>query len=163
MFPAIIEAFHNHGGAQLKCYAIAGQCFVHVKASFPDVASDVASSGAVCKVGDQQCRCTPAFVLPFHSLDAMPQASMTVVAHSPLQDCDRSAVEDCARVIAAATGLSLFGFDLIRPQEEGSQEWLLIDVNAFPSFKGVPEVASHLRQMLRQVAALQSATTCKHG
>jgi glutathione synthase/RimK-type ligase-like ATP-grasp enzyme len=61
-------------------------------------------------------------------------------------DYDCELVQCCAALIAARTGLTLFGFDLIKPS--GSDHMLLIDVNAFPSFKGIPDAAHALRQCL---------------
>lgn len=66
------------------------------------------------------------------------------VAVSSVVPADR--VRACAAAIRRASGLSIFGFDIIVPAESESDagpEFLVVDLNAFPSFKGFdPEQAA---------------------
>jgi Inositol 1,3,4-trisphosphate 5/6-kinase ATP-grasp domain len=153
LYPAVVEAFHNHGGRQLKCYAIQEHIFVHTKPSFPNVQ---AVEGDGCMHFDEQrVRVTSPDTLRFHSLDSMPKANASLDAWD---GWDRQVVEACAREIAARTGLTVFGFDLICPHDQQPAPYLLIDVNAFPSFKGAVGADACLRGCMK---ALGSSTSCR--
>ena len=143
----MVEAFHNHGGEQLKCYVAGADVFVQHKHSFPDVLGP-SDNGTACHIGEAARACQQPFLFRFHSLSSMPQAPGPLV---PQLAYDEDLVRECAAEIAARTGLALFGFDLIQPS--GQQHWLLIDCNAFPSFKGVADAPSALRRYLRAIAA----------
>jgi Inositol 1,3,4-trisphosphate 5/6-kinase ATP-grasp domain len=51
-------------------------------------------------------------------------------------------------VLKRAFGLELFGFDILMGSED--REWLVVDVNYFPSYKEVPNFPSLLAQYLTQ-------------
>jgi hypothetical protein len=146
--PSVVESFHNHGAVQLKCYVMSHQVFVHVKQSFPDVQAAQDGTGDTCKIGGLSASCSPPFVYSFHSLHSMPKPNLS---GAPSMQYDRELIELCARSIAERTGLTLFGFDLIRPL--GADHMLLIDVNAFPSFKGICDAAYALRACLLELGA----------
>ena len=95
--------------------------------------------------------CLPRFVYAFHSLDNMPKA----VSGSGAGECtyDQAVIDQVAQSIQSKVGLTVFGFDLIKPITDSAVPFLLIDVNAFPSFKGVPEAACALRKYLKQLVA----------
>lgn len=151
LFPVVVEAFYNHGGAQLKCYVIQGECFVRVEQSFPDVSEAIGQNGAACLIGGQTHPCNPPFVFKFHSLDSMPKASGRTAERSGIGNYDAKSIQGCAAEIGARTGLTVFGFDLIRPCNSGVSGYVLIDVNAFPSFTGVPEAPYALRRCMKSL------------
>ena len=150
-YPALVERFHNHGGVQLKCYCIAGQVYVHVKPSFPDVALARGGDGSTCLIAGATTKCLPSFVYAFHSLENMPKAASG--SDAGRFTYDQAVIDRVAQCIQSKVGLTVFGFDLIKPKADSVVTYLLIDVNAFPSFKGVPEAASALRKYLKQLVA----------
>ena len=153
-FPAVVEEFYNHGGVQLKCYVIDGHVHVHVKASFPDVHLSPGGDGSSILLDGKHVQCSAPFTYRFHSLKSMPETDCA--KQKAELDYDIKMVHACARYIGQQTRLKLFGFDLIQCSKAGSPPWALIDVNAFPSFKGVPDAAAELRACLQNVAASQS-------
>ena len=65
-----------------------------------------------------------------------------------------------ASALRTEFGLSLFGFDVIIPnigtgaQGSGSDDYVVIDVNFFPSYKEVEDFPSRLRKYLRRRVGL---------
>ena len=156
-YPMLVEHFHNHGNVQLKCYVVDRAVYVHVKPSFPDVGLSRDSDGSTCWIGGHEVPCSKPFVYAFHSLHSMPKADVSSVTDGVTYD--RAVVQRAAHEIGSRTGLTLFGFDLIKPQRSCGAEYLLIDVNAFPSFKGVPEAGDALRACMKQLAAERRRNT----
>ena len=63
-----------------------------------------------------------------------------------------------AAALREGFGLSLFGFDVIVPNDgkDGSNnEYVVIDVNFFPSYKEVDDFPSRLRSFFRKRAGMQ--------
>jgi hypothetical protein len=154
-YPVLVERFHNHGGVQLKCYSIGGEVHVHVKPSFPDVALAQDSNGEACLIAGAEVPCSFPFVYSFHSLDSMPKAEDSTRDFA----YELKVVRCVAQAIEQRVGLTVFGFDLIRPRKCSAAPMLLIDVNAFPSFKGVPEAATALRTCMKR--ATEWSRKCK--
>ncbi|KAL4448397.1 hypothetical protein ABPG75_005616 [Micractinium tetrahymenae] len=80
----------------------------------------------------------------------------------------RPTFEAVAAALRQQLGLTLFGFDLVFDRAAG--ELVIIDVNYFPSFKGIPEAPAALQAALRQryaqhIAAWQAqqAQLGQHG
>ena len=153
-YPVLVEQFHNHGNVQLKCYVVDRAVHVHVKPSFPDVG--LSRDGSTCWLGGIEVPCYPPFVYAFHSLHSMPKADVS--SNTDGVTYDKAVVQRAAQEIGSRTGLTLFGFDLIKPHRSCGAEYLLIDVNAFPSFKGVPEAGDALRACMKQLAAKRRDT-----
>ena len=149
-FPVVVEAFHNHHG-QLKCYAVQSEVFVHKKRSMPVTMLNAEDpSGQTILMDGQIVSCAVPFVYRFHSLDSMP---VSAVQAETAPDIDNGTLSQCAGCIARNTGLTLFGFDLIQQMPERGSRWLLIDVNAFPSFKGVSEAPACIRRAIKRLVA----------
>lgn len=72
-------------------------------------------------------------------------ASAAVPGHELLR---RPTFEAVAEALRARLGLTLFGFDLVFDPAAG--ELVIIDVNYFPSFKGIPEAPVALQAALRE-------------
>jgi inositol-1,3,4-trisphosphate 5/6-kinase len=166
-FPAILEAFNNHGGRQLKCYVIGQAVYAAVKPSIPDCSNDNTDvDGHSVLVGSRQCQCQSPFVLQFHSLQSMPKADVRSHGLAGLSSEDAVIVSDIAAFIAKQSGLSLIGFDVIQATATPGL-YTVVDVNAFPSFGGLSDpitqpcddVATSLRKCLAHVMqqASQSA------
>ena len=63
---------------------------------------------------------------------------------------DPGLLEDLAAWVGRALGLRLFGFDVLREVPSGAL--VLVDVNFFPSYTGVPGVAASIHSELLQIA-----------
>lgn len=158
--PYLAESFHNHGGTVIKCYAIDGHVFLRAKPSLPDIVkhpheSRHCSGGGVTP-DKQPCHggsgapMQDAFSgeIAFHTLTNMPCVASTSVNAALAKDATTAeAAQSCAACIRDATGLSLFGFDLVAPSIGAG--FLLVDVNAFPSFKGIEGATEALRIFLQ--------------
>lgn len=145
--PYLAECFYNHGGTVMKCYAIEEQLFVRAKPSIPDIHRPAAHASR--ETDGTQDRAWQGYhgEAAFHTLTNMPCAESDSVHHSLADDqLTMEAAQLCAATIRAATGLTLFGFDLTKPAAE---RFLLVDVNAFPSFRGIPGAAEALREFFK--------------
>lgn len=58
----------------------------------------------------------------------------------------QSVLNEIAACLKATTGLSLFGFDLIRSAATG--KYAVIDINFFPGFEGVDGFEDHFLKLL---------------
>ena len=65
----------------------------------------------------------------------------------PIGEEDRAELEACARWLRTELGIHLFGFDALRV--EGTHRMAIIDVNYFPSFKGIPSARADLHRCFR--------------
>jgi hypothetical protein len=160
VYPYLAEYFHNHGGTVIKCYVIDDQVFIRAKPSLPDIIKSVnrseirnichdsqdshpviaAQNLNTCSSGNGE--------MAFHTLQNMPCVTAEFVNTALAEDeLTIEAAQRCARVIRKATDLSLFGFDLIAPTD--GDGFILVDVNAFPSFKGVEGAADALREFVQ--------------
>ncbi|KAL4433219.1 hypothetical protein ABPG77_003267 [Micractinium sp. CCAP 211/92] len=72
----------------------------------------------------------------------------------------RPTFEAIAAALRQQLGLTLFGFDLVFDRVAG--ELVIIDVNYFPSFKGIPEAPAALQAALRQRYAQHLAAWQAH-
>jgi inositol-1,3,4-trisphosphate 5/6-kinase len=156
-YPVVLEAFHNHGGKQIKCYAIGDSVYAAVKPSIPDYHEECASvDGQWVQLGSNRLKCHSAFVLPFHSLENMPKCNTAKEVCLTREEI--AVVSDIAAFIAARSGLHLFGYDVVKATAE-PEVCIVVDVNAFPSFRSLSEsiagpskdVASGLRSCLMNV------------
>jgi len=146
--PAVAEAFHNHGGVQFKCYAIGAHVHCAVKASIGDVGCSADSSGEAL-IDGCSVPCSPPHMVTFDSLKTLPLArSPELAAAAPPE---AAVLQACADAIRRRLGLALFGFDLIRSLRT-PERYVLIDVNAFPSYKGHDGAAAELRALVKQAA-----------
>jgi Inositol 1,3,4-trisphosphate 5/6-kinase ATP-grasp domain len=133
--------------------------YAAVKPSIPDCSKDsTARDGHSVLVGSRQCQCQTPFVLHFHSLQSLPKADVRSDGLAPLSSEDAAVVSDIAAFLAKQSGLSLFGFDVIQATAK-SGLYTVVDVNAFPSFRGLSDpitqpcddVATSLRNCLAHV------------
>lgn len=162
-YPAIVEAFRNHGGTQIKAYAIGDALYAVRKPSIPDC-GDVAADGSTVRLGGRAHTCATPFVLPFHSLEGLPSGAAPASPPAALFATDVACLADAAKFIAARSGLRLFGFDVVQASAAGGA-YTIVDVNAFPSYRnlgapiaGAPasdDVASSLRACLAAACASQ--------
>ncbi|KAI8475821.1 MAG: hypothetical protein J3K34DRAFT_456019 [Monoraphidium minutum] len=167
----VVQEFVNHGGLQYKAYAIADHVFYATRASIPDVARPGAAAlaAAAAAAGGPAAE---RLALRFDSLASLPTAlppHMAAGGGATLQPSGGGAPAEAGGAAAAAAaaapaapplhqgaleavagflrgrlGLSLFGFDIVVCADTG--EWLVVDVNYFPNYKGgPPQTAAWLR------------------
>ena len=145
----------------IKCYAIDSEVFIRVKPSLPDIVKhdhDNKSGTGTCPaqldtgarhLGDALTRNNPRGEIAFNTLTNMPCVAEEAVNTDVAKDAMTvEAAQRCAGVIREATGLSLFGFDLTLPLRWG--RFILVDANAFPSFKGIPGASEALRLFVQR-------------
>ena len=147
VYPYLVESFHNHGGTVIKCYAIDSEVFIRVKPSLPDIVKHDCENES--GTGRSLTLDNPKGEVAFHTLTNMPCVAAEAVSTAVVKDAMTvEAAQKCAAVIRKTTGLSLFGFDLTVPSRW--TRFLLVDVNAFPSFKGIPEASEALRVFVQR-------------
>ncbi|GBF98687.1 hypothetical protein Rsub_11401 [Raphidocelis subcapitata] len=151
---AVVQEFVNHGGLQYKAYVIADKVFYATRASIPDVARPPAPGP------DADAALLERQVLRFDSLASLPTrlpAHMAAppkdgAAARPPQPLPRPALEAVAAHLRRALGLTLFGFDVVVCSDTG--DWLVVDVNYFPNYKGgPPETAAWLAEAMAEAHA----------
>ena len=141
--PAVAQSFVQHNGTVHKVYCFGDSVFTAEKRSLPAAPADAAgiASGAVS----------------FDALHALPfswpgsthtRPDSTHAAAPPL---DMTSVRAMAAWLRTATGLTLFGFDVLVDAASGAH--LVVDLNYFPSATGVPGAAEALAQTVRDAAA----------
>jgi glutathione synthase/RimK-type ligase-like ATP-grasp enzyme len=70
----------------------------------------------------------------------------------------QAALEGIAGYLREQLGLTLLGFDVVLA--EGSGEYLVIDVNYFPNFKGGKDTASYFRGAMRDALETHRRGVC---
>ena len=153
-FPSVVETYYNHGGVQFKCYVIGSEVHCVKKLSIPNVTCSTDNPENANRISDQDgLRLVRDLLiisphgLQFDSLKSAPVAQGVDLSIIDLPD--NRTVQECANVIRRLTGLSIFGFDLICPSKEDGI--VLIDVNAFPSYKGIPSAPQALRTLVLEI------------
>lgn len=143
VYPCLVESVFNHAGVVIKCYAMKGQLFLVAKPSLPDAPDPGRDAATAYTSGGGGCQ-------RFHSLTDMPCAAAEDIDTGVSESVQvQEAAEACARVIAETTQLALFGFDLVQPTARS--HLVLVDVNAFPSFRGVPGAAGAWRAIVNSI------------
>ena len=117
----VVQALVDHDGYETKVYCI-GKA-VHMS-----------RRRLAATVGDG----TPLVV--FDSLEM--KSSQCGTEEHPISGDDEDLLKECAGWLRAKLGVALFGFDALK--EKGTGKVAIIDVNYFPSFKGIPTAASDL-------------------
>jgi len=116
----VAQEYVSHGSSFLKVYVIGDQVTVQVRRTLRFEEDEGGTANAICRVNSADIGKQPG-----QFLDAT--------------DSRQAKCEDVAKVIRGETGLGLFGFDLL--EEDGTDKLVLVDINYFPGYKGVPGVA----------------------
>lgn len=135
-FPCVLQEFRDHNAQQLKVYVVGSEVFWSDKKSLPDLSNFTTTTNSA------------AAAVQFNTLENMPtsaadlaqrlgvtvggEAGAPVLVSSVLS---RETIVATADAIRTSSGLSIFGFDIIVPKGDVKQ-FLVVDLNAFPSFKG---------------------------
>jgi inositol-1,3,4-trisphosphate 5/6-kinase/inositol-tetrakisphosphate 1-kinase len=154
---SIVQEFVNHDATLFKVYVLGDFVSVYERHSLPNLPSDLSKAAVDLVEFDSQrpypklsdfglgCIDTSNFkkepvnsTLPqFSNGDFPVYVPVTAEEVRPIVD-----------VLKEAFGLELFGFDILRSSDDG--EWLVVDVNYFPSYKEVPNFPSLLARYLTQ-------------
>lgn len=136
---SLIQEYVNHDGKLYKVYVMGKNVHVYERASLPNLPADVAlkSSLDFVKFDSQH---------PYPGLADFGVEENSQNCHSRSMSVTPEEVEPLVNVLKQAFGLELFGFDILLSSE--SKEWLVVDVNYFPSYKEVPSFPNQLAQYL---------------
>ncbi len=138
----MVQAYQAHGGRELKVYCIGERVHVFGRAI---ISLDGAGGPGRGEGG-----------LPVTSFDS--QDVKGGGAGEAVSAEDRAVLLACARWLRKAIGgVNLFGFDALKVKGESQSRLAIIDVNYFPSFKGMPEAQAHLHESIRAVLGQGSA------
>jgi len=139
-FPVLLQEYINHDAALFKVYVIAEMCYIFQKNSSRNIFIE---EGETIFFDSQ---------LPFpDSLSkrrAIPELLMDPIP-SPRIDISTQAVNHISTLIRENLNLNLFGFDLLIQRE--TRKLMLVDINYFPSYTGVPQFFRQLLNYLKKV------------
>lgn len=128
--PAVIQEYVDHGASQYKMYIVGNKLLCSCRKSTPN-GKALASSN------------NDAPVIIFDSLKSLPIAGSTgegPTTHNSgggLEDLNSQAVEASSDWLRHRLELTIIGFDLV--VQAGTGDYVVVDVNYFPSFKDVPD------------------------
>ena len=57
-------------------------------------------------------------------------------------------IKKLSKILSTELNLKIFGFDLVRPINQDL--YYLIDLNDFPSFKGIPNIENELKNFIQK-------------
>ena len=150
----IVQEYVNHDATLFKVYVLGENVYVYERSSLPNLppANELTTALDYLKFDSQRpypriqdfgmsCDGGPTgFVADDHSTNFT-----SCGTHSPITADE---VRPLVERLRQAFGLELFGFDILVSRDEG--EWLVVDVNYFPSYKEVPNFPSLLAHYLTQ-------------
>eukprot|EP01104_Vermistella_antarctica_P012983 TRINITY_DN3852_c1_g1_i4.p1 TRINITY_DN3852_c1_g1~~TRINITY_DN3852_c1_g1_i4.p1 ORF type:complete len:567 (-),score=63.92 TRINITY_DN3852_c1_g1_i4:43-1743(-) len=117
--PFVVQSFFNHDGVVFKVFVVGRDTHIVARTSLPDV--------------DLNNKSSPPNLFVSAGLNKPIDADDQTVVFPPSEDIDA-----VARTISDISGLSLFGFDVLRCTSGDSASYAIVDINFFPSYKGVP-------------------------
>ncbi|KAK6914435.1 Inositol-tetrakisphosphate 1-kinase, N-terminal [Dillenia turbinata] len=127
--PAIVQEYVDHSSTIFKFYVLGEKVFYAVKKSIPN--ADV-----LIKLYEDKA-------ILFDSLKSLPtaresqQPGIGVQSKSNDESIDLEVVACAATLLRKLLDLTIFGFDVVI--QEGSGDYVIVDVNYLPSFKEVPD------------------------
>ena len=124
-FPWVVQELVPHAGDQCKVYSIGAQLSTAVRPSL-----DLA-------------RCAAGPCTGFNSLASFPQSAAPATSAF-----DARALACIADFLREATGLAVFGFDVVHDSRTGAHA--VVDVNYFPSLKAAEHAGAALQRLLRE-------------
>jgi len=147
--PAIVQEYVDHGGVVWKVYVLGEEVFISRRRSTPDVGSLLQD----VPTGMSMPADTPACI-EFHSLETLPVSLPWIRNKDEEKEKPRGSpglmrpefLQALAGVMRHHTRLTLFGFDVIFDFAAG--EAVVVDINFFPSFRGIDEAPAALRATL---------------
>mmetsp|Transcript_36738 Transcript_36738/g.89138 ORF Transcript_36738/g.89138 Transcript_36738/m.89138 type:complete len:460 (+) Transcript_36738:258-1637(+) len=138
---SLIQEYVNHNQRLYKVYVMGKKVHVYERASLPNLPSDVAEKATkdLVKFDSQH---------PYPQLKdfGIPTSNKPPISRSMPVTPDE--VMPLVDSLKQAFGLELFGFDILISSDHN--EWLVVDVNYFPSYKEVPDFPRQLANYLTQ-------------
>lgn len=129
--PALIQEFVNHNGLVHKVYVLGNKVFSALRPSIPNVSCSTSLDSAVIMF--DSLKSLPTQLPDEFSPPSGPSQLEVPPACSTLPNEVQLSVAECLR---EELGLTLFGFDIVQSVDTG--EYLVVDVNYFPNYKGGP-------------------------
>ncbi|GAV08944.1 hypothetical protein RvY_18562 [Ramazzottius varieornatus] len=146
--PCVAQSFVNHDAVLYKVFVIADNFYVVRRPSF----ENFHSTDLPPVVFDSQNISSASWLYEDPSTKFQSSISPTSVSAKPVFELDSKIVQRIVRGVRKQFGLSLIGIDLI--VEKASGRYAIIDVNAFPSYDGVPNffqhLLGHIQSLIRQ-------------
>lgn len=144
----IVQEYVNHNAALFKVYVLGENVFVYERPSLPNLPPRTELETPLEYIEFDSQSPYPRIYDFGISMHAAVNENMDCVATHARSPITADEVRPLAEGLRKAFGLELFGFDILVSQEE--QEWLVVDVNYFPSYKEVPNFPSLLAHYLAQ-------------
>lgn len=143
--PCVAQSFVNHNAILYKVFVIADNFYVVRRPSF----ENFHSTDLPPVVFDSQNISSASWLYEHPSTKLQSSIAASSVSNKPIFDLDSKIVQRIVRGVRKQFGLSLIGIDLI--VEKASGRYAIIDVNAFPSYDGVPSFFQHLFAHIQSV------------
>ncbi|KAL4520125.1 hypothetical protein Ndes2526B_g01335 [Nannochloris sp. 'desiccata'] len=168
--PALLQEYVDHNSTVWKVYVAGNQVFSVQKRSTPDLqplrdflASHVSSGEVVGNGGEEEEDLGIPTSIEFNSLESLPTSlpwlrrlidssdagTTTLAPVPPAALMHPGFLTQLAQVFRKHLGLTLFGFDVVFDYAAG--EAVVLDLNFFPSFRGIPEAPVALRTTLLEI------------
>mmetsp|Transcript_27395 Transcript_27395/g.48519 ORF Transcript_27395/g.48519 Transcript_27395/m.48519 type:complete len:586 (-) Transcript_27395:602-2359(-) len=142
---SIVQEFVNHDATLFKVYVMGDYVSVYERHSLPNLPDDLSPLSVDLVDFDSQ---RPYPKLKDFGLDIETINDSSISSASDHVPVTVEEVRPVVDALKAAFGLELFGFDILRRSDDS--EWLVVDVNYFPSYKEVPNFPSLLARYLTQ-------------
>ncbi|CAJ1967897.1 unnamed protein product [Cylindrotheca closterium] len=138
---SLIQEYVNHNQKLYKVYVMGTRVHVYERASLPNLPADVAEKAStdLVKFDSQH---------PYPQLKDFGISSCNKSPMTRLMPVTPDEVMPLVVSLKRAFGLELFGFDILISSDHN--EWLVVDVNYFPSYKEVPDFPQQLANYLAQ-------------
>lgn len=154
---SLVQQYVNHDSTLYKVYVMGKHFHVYKRASLPNLPSKIAEVSTkdllefdsqhpyprLKDFGVKDCE-----VDNDESDNNNEQQHQQQLQQPPLVSPEE--VRPIVDALKQAFGLELFGFDILISAERQQQEWLVVDVNYFPSYKEVPNFPTQLAHYLTQ-------------
>lgn len=131
----VVQDFVDHDGYEMKVYCIGEDSYLYRR-----------QLGEESPSTDDTC-------VDFTVFDSLESKSKNPdKTNYPIQDEDKEVLLECAKWLRTRLNLTLFGFDALKVR--GSGQITIIDVNYFPSFKGIAGAQSSLHSVCLKKAMI---------
>jgi inositol-1,3,4-trisphosphate 5/6-kinase/inositol-tetrakisphosphate 1-kinase len=143
---SIVQEFVNHDATLYKVYVLGDFVSVYERHSLPNLPDDLSTSTVDLVKFDSQRPYPKLQDFGLGNKESNIDSSDTTSPAARRTAVTVEEVKPVVHALKAAFGLELFGFDILRRIND--TEWLVVDVNYFPSYKEVPNFPSLLARYL---------------
>lgn len=140
---SLVQEYVNHDQKLYKVYVMGKSVHVYQRPSLPNLPADIAERATKDLIEFDSQHPYPQ-LKDFGVDDCNPRQQPSSMSVTPDE------VLPLVHALKRAFGLELFGFDILLSSER--KEWLVVDVNYFPSYKEVPNFPNQLANYLTQRA-----------